>query len=406
MRVREVLADVADVDQAAAAGVIVVVDPGGDQALPGDLEVRVHEDGAAGVNVLGNREYPQLAESRRALDRLGFLGGMRAWRITGPPRGSVPEVGVHPLAEFTAPPRGGIPVEDPQHVPGFGGPGAERVVIIELKRVLLVPGEDDAGQHVLIEPLEQLGERHRRLRGRRGGAGLIDAAGPGDDAAQPVELQLRLQQLGLRLGVVELLVFQPGAEQVTIVFYIVEPVLEAASRRDISRWPRSTPRPSASSSRKRAVMSSGPSRKSAAEAPDWNSLTRLVSSSPAMATSRTAVVVACPAGARPAASSPGLRAKGPGGTAWMARRMVSGSSLDSSRSTWATGAGSGRFSARLRCARPSRCASLPGACSAMVLASRTRCRLASTVLAGSTSGRKVRTAPSGTECDGANAWSS
>src|SRR6185437_2708129 len=149
MRVREVLADVADVDQAAAAGVVVVMDPGGDQALPGDLEVRVHEDGTAGVNVLRNREYPQLAESRRALDGLGFLGGMSARRITGPTGRSVAEVGVHPFAEFTAAPRGGVPVEDPQHIPGFGGPGAERVDIIELKRVLLVPGEDDAGQHVL-----------------------------------------------------------------------------------------------------------------------------------------------------------------------------------------------------------------------------------------------------------------
>ena len=147
-------------------------------------------------------------------------------------------------------------------------------------------------------------------------------------------------------------------------------------------------------------MSSGPPGSPAAEAPDWNSLTRLVSSSPAMATSRTAVVAACPAGARPAASSPGLRAKGPGGVSWMARRMVSGSSLDSRRSTWATCEGSGRFSARLRCARPSRCASLPGACSAIVRASSTRCRRASTALAGSTSGKNVRTAPSGTECDG------
>ena len=41
-----------------------------------------------------------------------------------------------------------------------------------------------------------------------------------------------------------------------------------------------------------------------------------------MATSRTAVVAACPAGARPAAPSPGLRAKGSGGVSWIARRTV------------------------------------------------------------------------------------
>ena len=79
---------------------------------------------------------------------------MRARRITGPPGRSVAKVGVDSFAEFTAAPRGGVPVEDPQHVPGFGGPGAERIEIVQFQRVLRVPGEDDAGQHVLIEPLE------------------------------------------------------------------------------------------------------------------------------------------------------------------------------------------------------------------------------------------------------------
>ena len=37
------------------------------------------------------------------------------------------QVGVDSFAEFTATPRGGVPVEDPQHVPGSGSPGAKRV---------------------------------------------------------------------------------------------------------------------------------------------------------------------------------------------------------------------------------------------------------------------------------------
>src|SRR5947209_20001562 len=40
MRVREVLADVAHVDLPALTGVIMIVNPGGDQALPGYLEMR------------------------------------------------------------------------------------------------------------------------------------------------------------------------------------------------------------------------------------------------------------------------------------------------------------------------------------------------------------------------------
>ena len=79
---------------------------------------------------------------------------MRARRIAGPPGGSVAKVGVDPLAEFTVAPRGRVPIEDPQHVPGFGGPGAERVEVVQFQRVLRVPREDDAGKHVLIEPLE------------------------------------------------------------------------------------------------------------------------------------------------------------------------------------------------------------------------------------------------------------
>src|SRR5215831_16376637 len=46
MRVRKMLADVAHVDLPGATGVIVIVDPGGDEALPGYLEMRIHENGA------------------------------------------------------------------------------------------------------------------------------------------------------------------------------------------------------------------------------------------------------------------------------------------------------------------------------------------------------------------------
>lgn len=46
MRVREVLADVADVDLPGLTGVIVIVNPGGDQALSGYLEMCIHENGA------------------------------------------------------------------------------------------------------------------------------------------------------------------------------------------------------------------------------------------------------------------------------------------------------------------------------------------------------------------------
>src|SRR5260370_30423617 len=62
MRVREVLADVSHVDLPCMTGVVVVVHPGGDQALPGYLEMRAHENGAVRAYVPGNREYPQLPE--------------------------------------------------------------------------------------------------------------------------------------------------------------------------------------------------------------------------------------------------------------------------------------------------------------------------------------------------------
>jgi hypothetical protein len=62
MRVREVLADVAHVDLPGLAGVIVIVDPGGQQALAGYLEMRIHENGTVWMYVPGNREYSQLPE--------------------------------------------------------------------------------------------------------------------------------------------------------------------------------------------------------------------------------------------------------------------------------------------------------------------------------------------------------
>jgi hypothetical protein len=149
-----VLADVTHVDLPGPAGVIVIVDPGGEQALPGYLEMRIHENGAVRMYVPGNREYSQLPEFGRAFDGLGFLSGMRARRISGPPGRSVAQVSVDTFAEFTTAPRGRIPVEDPQHVPGFGRPGAERVEVVQFQRVLRVSGEYDAGKHVLIEPFE------------------------------------------------------------------------------------------------------------------------------------------------------------------------------------------------------------------------------------------------------------
>ena len=79
---------------------------------------------------------------------------MRARHIAGPTGRSMSQVGVNPLAEFTAAPRGRVPVEDPQHVPGSGCPGTERVEVVQFERVLRVPGECDAGKHVLIEPLK------------------------------------------------------------------------------------------------------------------------------------------------------------------------------------------------------------------------------------------------------------
>src|SRR5215467_13868959 len=117
MRVRKMLADVAHVDLPGATGVIVIVDPGGDETLPGYLEMRIHENGAVRMYVPGNREDPQLPEFGCAFDGLGFLGGMRARRIAGPPGRSVAKVGVDSFAEFTAAPRGRVPVEHPQHIP-------------------------------------------------------------------------------------------------------------------------------------------------------------------------------------------------------------------------------------------------------------------------------------------------
>jgi hypothetical protein len=131
MRVWEMLADVTDVDHPGLTGVIVIVNPRGDQALPGYLEMRTHENGAGRMYVPGNREYPLLPEFGRAFDGLGFLSRMRARRIAGPPGGSVAKVGVYPLAELITAPRGCVPVEDPQHVPGSGGPGAERVEVVQ-----------------------------------------------------------------------------------------------------------------------------------------------------------------------------------------------------------------------------------------------------------------------------------
>jgi hypothetical protein len=62
MGVREMLADVAHVDLPGMIGVIVIVNPGGNQALPGYLEMRTHENGTVRMYVPGNREYTQLPE--------------------------------------------------------------------------------------------------------------------------------------------------------------------------------------------------------------------------------------------------------------------------------------------------------------------------------------------------------
>ena len=62
MCVREMLADVAHVDLPGLTDVIVIVNPRGDQALTGYLEMRIHKNGAVRMYVSGNREYPQLPE--------------------------------------------------------------------------------------------------------------------------------------------------------------------------------------------------------------------------------------------------------------------------------------------------------------------------------------------------------
>ena len=57
------LADVAHVDLPGLTGIIVIVNPGGDQAPPGDLEMRIHKNNAIRVYIPGNREYPQLEDA-------------------------------------------------------------------------------------------------------------------------------------------------------------------------------------------------------------------------------------------------------------------------------------------------------------------------------------------------------
>jgi hypothetical protein len=64
------------------------------------------------------------------------------------------QIGVDPFAEITAASRGCVPVENPQHVPGSGRPGTERVEVVKFERVLRVPGKCDVGKHVFIEPLK------------------------------------------------------------------------------------------------------------------------------------------------------------------------------------------------------------------------------------------------------------
>src|SRR5512146_1388440 len=154
MRVREVPAYVAYVDPLRLTGVVVVVHPRGDQALPGYLEMRAHENGALRLYVPRNGEDPKFPEPGRAFGGVGFLRGMRARRIAGLPGRSMYQVGVYPFGEVAAVPRGRVPVEDSQHVPGSGSPGTKRVKVVQFERVLRVPGEFDTGKHVLIEPLQ------------------------------------------------------------------------------------------------------------------------------------------------------------------------------------------------------------------------------------------------------------
>ena len=79
---------------------------------------------------------------------------MRARRIAGLPGRSMYQVGVYAFAEVTAMPRGRVPVEDSQHVPGSGSPGAKRVKVVQFERVPRVSREYDAGKHVIIESLK------------------------------------------------------------------------------------------------------------------------------------------------------------------------------------------------------------------------------------------------------------
>ena len=85
----------------------------------------------SGCMSLGTGNTRNLRSFGERLDGVGFAAGMRARRIAGPPGRSVAKVGVDPFAEFTAAPCGRVPVKDPQHVPGFGGPGAERIEVVQ-----------------------------------------------------------------------------------------------------------------------------------------------------------------------------------------------------------------------------------------------------------------------------------
>jgi hypothetical protein len=173
--------------------------------------------------------------------------------------------------------------------------------------------------------------------------------------------------------------------------------------------------------------------------PEANSLTRPASTSLAAVTSRAAAVAASSMGAEPVASVvrsaslaaasasriasaaicsasrttnlvsaspvkacsgiPDLEVRAPAAAVWIDRKTSAGSCRDRRRSTRETCAGSGSVIARLLLARPSMCASRPEVWVAMVRASRMRCRLPSTLLAGSAPGRKLRIAPRGTAWD-------
>ena len=56
MRVREMLADIAHVDLPGLTGVIMIVNPGRDQAPPGYFEMRIHKDNAVWMYIPGDRK--------------------------------------------------------------------------------------------------------------------------------------------------------------------------------------------------------------------------------------------------------------------------------------------------------------------------------------------------------------